>query len=287
MADILLQLSDSRAFALLSAALEPRYQCRRIQTLREVETYLPLGGPRGCVLGLFDKSIPAPLTELRSLRRKHPSLALILAADFSGREMDLYHLGRVNVDGVIRLEEKPSARDVLTVVNAALATCLAEVVVQTVAPDLPPIAQEAIRWTIERAESRPKVPDLAAALSLSPHTLLRELRAVEIATPRDLLLWARLIQASHLLERPSETVENVAFRLGYGTGSNLRKALKRHVGCSPTSLLERGGLAWTLSVFRREGLRQAGDAKTRWTTARSSRWRQATPAKGRPPRDSS
>ena len=277
MAEILLQLSDSRAYALLSAALDSRYQCRQIQSLKDVETYVPMGGPRGCVLGLFDKSAPPPLNDLRTLRRKHPTLALVLAADFSGREMDLYHLGRVNVDGVLRLEEKPSARQVLTVVNEALATCLAEVVVQTVAQDLPPIAQEAIRWTIERAESRPRVPDLAAALSLTPHTLLRELRAVELAAPRDLLLWARLIQASHLLERPSETVENVAFRLGYGTGSNLRKALKRHVGCSPTALLKRGGLAWTLGVFRREGLRQAGDTKTRWTTARSSRWRMATP----------
>ncbi len=280
MAEILLQISDPRAYALLSVALTPRYQCQRIDSLRDVEALVPRGGPRGCILGLYDKSVPAPLTSLRSLRRKHPSLALILAADFSGREMDLYHLGRVNVDGVIRLEEKPSARRVLAVVNEALATCLAEVVVQTVAPSLPSIAQEAIRWTIQRAESRPRVSDLAAALSLTPPRLLRELRAVEMATPRDLLLWARLIQASHLLERPNETVENVAFRLGYGTGSNLRKALKRHVGFSPTALLEHGGLAWTLSVFRREGLRRAGDTKTRWTTARSSRWKMTSPNRG-------
>lgn len=168
--------------------------------------------------------------------------------------MELYHLGKGGVGGIIQLEENPSARDILRVVDRALATSLAEVVIHTVARDLPPLGQEAIRWTIEKAEARPKVEDLAVGLGLSPGAFRRELRALNLAPPRSLLLWGRLIQATYLLERPYETVENVAFRLGYATGGALRKALKRHVKCSPTTLMKRGGLAWTLEAFQRNGL---------------------------------
>jgi AraC-like DNA-binding protein len=168
--------------------------------------------------------------------------------------MDLYHLGRLNVDGVIRMESQPSSRDILTVVDGAIAASLATLVILQAARDLPPMVQEAIRWAIEHAEDRPQVSELAAALALSPRVLSRETRALSLASPRALLLWGRLIRASHLLERPSETVESVAFHLGYATGGALGKALKRHVGSSPTNLLERGGLSWTLKVFRRQGL---------------------------------
>jgi transcriptional regulator GlxA family with amidase domain len=115
------------------------------------------------------------------------------------------------------------------------------------------LAQDAVRWAIEHAESRPQVSELAAALAMSPRALLREMKALNLGSPRALLLWARLIRASHLLERPSETVESVAFRLGYSTGGALGKALKRHVGYSPSELLRQGGLAWTLDVFQTNG----------------------------------
>jgi len=272
LAEILVVNADSRASAILVGALESRYTCRRILALREMEPLSPRRGPRGCILGLTDAGLAFLLTGLRRLRRQHPSLALLVAGDFSGREMHLYHLGRVSVDGVIRLEENPTPRQILASVDEALATRLADVAVHTVAQDLPPLAQEAVRWAIEHAESRPQVSDLAAALGLKPRTLLRTLRAAGLVPPRTLLLWGRLVQASHLLERPHGTVENVAFRLGYATAGALRKALKEHVGCTPTALQRRPGLAWTLSVFRRSGLRRGDASKIRWTNTGSSRW---------------
>jgi AraC-like DNA-binding protein len=181
-------------------------------------------------------------------------VAIVVASDFGGREMDLYHLGRLSVDGVIRMEDHPSSRDILSVVDRAIATSLATRVILRTAKDLPPLAQEAIRWAIEHAETSPQVSELAAALAMSPRVLLREMKILNLVSPRALLLWGRLIRASHLLERPSETVESVAFHLGYATGGALGKALKRHVGCNPTDLLKRGGLAWTLDVFQRKGL---------------------------------
>ena len=228
-----------------------------METFPELEALLQDTEAQGCILDIFDSASSITLTSLRRLRRRHPTLALIIASDFSGKEMDLYHLGRLSVDGVIRIEDQASSRDILSVVNNALAASLATLVVRNTAPDLAPIAQDAIRWVIEHAESRPRVSELSSALAMSPRAFLREMKTLDLVSPRTLLLWGRLIRASNLLERSSETVESVAFHLGYSTGGALGKALKRHVGCSPTELLERGGLTWTLEVFLRRGLRQS------------------------------
>jgi len=239
----------------LVGALDPPHGVRVVENFSEMEVLLQETEAQGCILDIFDSPSSIPLSSLRRLRRRYPTLALVIASDFSGKEMDLYHLGRLSVDGVIRMEDQASSRDILAVVDNALAASLATLVVRTTAPDLPPIAQDAIRWVIEHAESRPQVSELAAALAMSPRGFLREMKTLDLVSPRTLLLWGRLIRASNLLQRSSETVESVAFHLGYATGGALGKALKRHVGCSPTELLERGGLTWTLEVFRRQGLR--------------------------------
>jgi AraC-like DNA-binding protein len=196
-------------------------------------------------------------------------MALVVASDFSGREMELYHLGRLGIDGVIRTEAGLSGRDVLTVVDRALSAAVASRVLSAVGDDLPPLIQETIRWAIEHAETRPQVSELAAAVAMSSRVLRRELRAFDQMRPRDLLLWGRLIRASYLLERPSETVESVAFRLGYATGGALGKALKHHFGCSPTDLIGRGGLAWAMKALHQRGLRP-----TNWENEREAQpWR--------------
>jgi AraC-like DNA-binding protein len=251
--DIFLLPSDHRASAALTGALEPSHRVRPVQDFGELEALLQNTEPQVCVLDIFDPPPSVPLNALGRLRRRHPTVAIVIASDFSGRELDLYHLGRLRVDGVIRMEERPPAREILAVVDRAIAASLATRVALGPARHLPPLAQDAVRWAIEHAESRPQVSELAAALAMSPRALLREMKTLNLGSPRALLLWARLIRASHLLERPAETVESVAFRLGYSTGGALGKALKRHVGCSPSELLRQGGLDRTLDVFQKNG----------------------------------
>jgi AraC-like DNA-binding protein len=254
--DILLLQPDSRASAILSGALHPFFRVRTVRDLSALERQLRKGNPQVCLLDAFDSRPPITLSALRRLRRKHPAVALVVASDFTGREMTLYHLGRMNVDGVIRMEENPPAMNIRRVLDAAIVSALAEMVVQRIAGGLPTLGQEAIRWAIEHAEARTQVSQFAAALALSSRSLHREIQALNLASPRSLLLWGRLIRASHLLERPHETVESVAFQVGYATGGTLSKALKRHVGSSPTALLRRGGLTCTLDTFRKKTFRR-------------------------------
>jgi AraC-like DNA-binding protein len=264
---------DPRTRAILAGALEPEYELRSVRTWKELERVLRAKDPLGCILDIFNLSRVSALPALRKLRKEHPCLALIACADFSGREMELYRLGRISVDGVVRLEDEPSSRQILEVVDRAMVVTLASMVLRSAAPDQSPLVQECVRWAIEQAGARPQVSDLAAALALSPRSLARELKAAGVAPARTLLLWGRMIQASYLLSRSRVTVESVAFRLAYSSAGALRKALTRHVGCSPTSLLGRGGLAWTLEVFRREGLSREQHRKSRWASPRSPRWR--------------
>lgn len=181
-------------------------------------------------------------------------MALVVASDFSEKEMDLYHLGRLSVDGVIRLEDQPDRRAIRNAVNRAIASALAGRVIAAARNTLPPLGQEILRWSIEHAEARPQVSELAAALAMSPRVLRREMSDRGLPNPRAFLLWGRLVRAIDLLERPGETVEGVALQLGYATGGALRKALRRHTGMSPTALLAKGGLGWTLKMFLRDGL---------------------------------
>ncbi len=245
-------------------ALDPPYRVASVEGIEDLEARLQVSEPQACILDIFDPPPPIPLTSLGSLRRNHPTVALVIAAEFTGREMDLYHLGRLSVDGVIRLENRPHARDIRAVVDRAIAASLATRVIQEGDLDLPPLGQKAMRWAIEHAEHAPQVSDLAAAMAMSTRSFMREMKAAGLGSPRDLLLWGRLIRASHLLERPAETVESVAFRLGYSSGGALGKALNRHVGCSPTELLDQGGVAWTLGVFGRtlEGGRTPAGGRT-------------------------
>ena len=258
MSEIFLLQGNQRAVVALASALQPPHRVSVFESFSQLEHRLLSRMPNACVLDAFHFSSPEPLTSLRRIRLRHPALALVVASEFGGREMDLYFLGRLKVDGVIRLEDRPSSRDILNVMDRAMAASLATSVIEGVGAGLPPLGKAAIRWTIEHAETGPQVSELAAAMAMRPRLLLREMTDLNLMSPRAFLLWGRLIRASQLLERPHETVESVAFYLGYATGGALGKALKRHVGCSPTDLLRLGGLATTLDIFRRKALRPIG-----------------------------
>ena len=254
MDDIFLLQSDQRSGATLAAALEPRYRVRILTSLRDLEVLLRTSRPRACLLDVFHSARSVTLATLRRFRGRNPSMALVIASDFSGKEMDLYRLGRLNVDGVIRLEDRPDRRQIRRAVERAIVSSLATRVIATTQETVPPMAQEIIRWSIEHAEARPQVSDLASALAMSPRVLRKEMKTLDLPSPRAFLLWGRLVRAIDLLERPNETVEGVALRLGYATGGALRKAFRRHTGMSPTAVLAKGGLDWTLKTFLRNGL---------------------------------
>jgi AraC-like DNA-binding protein len=213
------------------------------------------------------------MSELRRLRGRFPEVAIVIYADFHGRELDLYDLGRMGVDGVILSREEDSHRRIRGAVDRALSTSLAKRVTAKLEHAVPGLGLRCIEWSVERAGECPQVSDLARQIRTSPRALTRELRGMGLPSPRHLLLWGRLLQAARMLDAIGTTVEDVAFQLGYATGASLGRALKEQTGFSPTELQEAGGLDAVLDTFVGSVLDGVQDEEDRgrWSTARVRR----------------
>ena len=84
MDDILVLPSDQRAAAALVGALDPPYRVGFVDGFDDLEARLQASEPLACILDIFDPAPPIPRNSLGNLRRSHPTVALIIAADFKG-----------------------------------------------------------------------------------------------------------------------------------------------------------------------------------------------------------
>src|SRR5688500_13853512 len=129
----------------------------------------------GCVVDIYHPSSPLSLADLQRLRRRIPPLAIVVHADFEDRELDLFELGRLKIDGVILTGTTDQVAETRRAVAGALAAAAALGVVAALEGRLHPLGMECLRWSIEHAEEAPSVEQLAEGLALSPAVLAREL----------------------------------------------------------------------------------------------------------------
>lgn len=273
MSALALYQPDARAEARLRDALSQEYR------LVECESWEHLWGVArseridGCVLDPYSDGEEPGRVRLRRFRRRFPDLVIVVFAEFQGRELDLYHLGRLGVDGVILSREERSHRRIRNAVGLALSASLASRIGERLDGTVPPLGVRCVEWAVKHAVECPQVRDLAAEVRMSPRALARELRSLGLPSPRQLLLWGRLVQATRMLDDPETTVEDAAFALGYATGASLGRAIKEQTGLSPTELSRAGGADSVVDAFVRlvtEGAREA-DRDRRWSTARVRR----------------
>ena len=90
------------------------------------------------------------------------------------------------------------------------------------------------QWAIERLEEPLTLADLARHASVSPRTFSRRFVEDTGHTPMQWILRARVDLARELLERTDLGVEQIAGRVGLGTGANLRLHFQRILGTSPS-----------------------------------------------------
>ena len=89
-------------------------------------------------------------------------------------------------------------------------------------------------WALERLESPLTVADLADNARVSTRTFSRRFVEDTGYTPMQWILRARVDLARELLERSDLGVEQIADRVGLGTGANLRMHFQRVLGTSPS-----------------------------------------------------
>jgi AraC-like DNA-binding protein len=268
---------DARALARISSALGGKHELVEYSdwgTFHEALDKLPSDG---CLIDPYRAGGSIDLGDIQRLRERHPSLAIIVYADFKGHEMDLYTLGRYQIDGVVPAGKSQSDLDVRETISEALASSVAARVGASLGRSLSPTALDGLKWAIEHSHRRPKVKDLAEALSHSTRSLAGALRKSGAPSPGRLLLWGKLFRAVHVLSDGHNTVEEVAYALGYSSGAALSRALRRETGHPPGEIQRRGGIGCLLDAFTRKEMRS--------TAARSGhRWRPVPPDSAtRPP----
>jgi len=205
----------------------------------------------GCVVDVDSPSRAQAFFEIRSLRTKHPDLALVAYADVSESDPALVQLGGLGVDGVVLARRPPWASGIRRAVEGALAAAGARSVGRALRGRCPAAAADALAWAVEHAAEGPPVARMAAALGHTQRSLAALLRTSGLPTPVRLLLWGRLLHAGALLGRDACTVEETALRLGYGAASSFGRAMKREAGCTPHEVARRGGMAFVQArLFR-------------------------------------
>ncbi|MFP3949272.1 MAG: helix-turn-helix domain-containing protein [Longimicrobiales bacterium] len=266
MAALALFQPDARSRARLSDALREYHELTFCQSWTDLWDTMVDGRLDGCIVDPHNSFDPVSLPEILHFRRRFPSTALIVSGEFTGRELDLYYLGRMGVDGVILAGADHDHRQLRGRVEMALSSWLAKRVADALEGILPPLGIRCVRWAIAHAEECPQVPDLVRAMRLSPRALSRELRSRGLPSPRHLLLWGRLFQAARMLEGSDVTVEEVAFRLGYATAASLGRAFRDRLDLSPSDLRhDQRSLRRVMDAFV-HSLEEREDLSRRWSS---------------------
>lgn len=99
--------------------------------------------------------------------------------------------------------------------------------------------------------AQPLTPADAARLYHGHANTLRvHLRAAGLPPLNQIIVWARLFRAAHLLGDPARAVESVAAALAYPSANALRNQLDRYAGLCPREVRAAGGLPALLQAFR-------------------------------------
>ena len=207
------------------------------------------------MIDIYHSAHPVSLSDPQHLRCRVPPLAIVVYADFRNRELDLFELGRLKVDGVIltgTTDQPPETRR-----GVAEALCAADPlgVTDALIGELHPLGSECLRWAVERAQDSPSLEHLAEALVLTSTGLALELLKRQLPSPARFIFWGRLFRAASLLSDADRRTEDVAFMPNYSSASALTRTLRRETGCSLRELRRHGTTACVLDGFLRRQVR--------------------------------
>jgi len=205
---------DARAAARLTAALSGEHGVSVHPIWDALHRALGEEDVDGCLLDADHPNRTDAAREIVHVRRRHKGLAIVALAERTSA-VDYYDLGGLGVDGVLFGSGNPG--EVRSVVHKALALARASTIEAALTDHLRSPGPEAVAWAVEHAGPDATTDRLAEAMGQSPRGLRQALRAAELPPPSRVLLWGRLLLAGARLAQDGQTVEEVAFSLGYST----------------------------------------------------------------------
>jgi AraC-like DNA-binding protein len=243
----LLQLNPTSA-ARIQDALSTSHELILFSEWAQLAHALESEGWDGCLIDPFALTPAIPTSELKRMRVRHPDLLIVVFADFTGRGAQMTMLGRI-LDEIIVAGVEDDIESIRRVVSNALGHALARRLRSALTAELVGIEAEALVWSARNAGTRPRVAHLARSLNESSRSLSDRLRSEGACTARSLLLWGRLFRAGQMLGRGRNTVQSVAFALGYSADSAFRKTVRAHLGVPPSRVPENGGFDLVIHKF--------------------------------------
>ena len=103
-----------------------------------------------------------------------------------------------------------------------------------------PVVERFEHWARKRLHQGFSLGDAARAIGASERTLARRMRSVLGKTPLSYFQDLRVERAVHLLRTGSESIDQIAARIGYADGVTLRTLLRRKLGRGVRELRARG-----------------------------------------------
>lgn len=193
--------------------------------------------------------VPEPDEGIADLRRRFPSLAIVLVFRPHADRIMLLRLGRASI---ANLEIVPGGSVRLELARAlarASDACVRSTALRTLGLRMPPPQRHVVRGALDAALLGWNTEELAEWSGWTRAHLSVRLKEAGLPSAGRLLLWARLLHASQWLSEPGRTAESVSRQLGYANGAVFRRALRNYLGGTPTDVVERGGLDYALALF--------------------------------------
>jgi AraC-like DNA-binding protein len=198
-------------------------------------------------------------TAVAAVRSGLPSVPVIAyIADGDTSSSDILAMARAGVHDLVRAGFDDVGFALGTALASATANCATETVRTELEQLVPRDAWPFVSYCLTRAHGAISIRTAAEALGLDRRTLVRRLDRAGLPHPRRIAGWCRVIAAARLLDEPIYTLEQVALRLDFPSGTALRNMLRRYTGLRPREIRENGGVRCVMHLLKRE-----------WTGARA------------------
>jgi AraC-like DNA-binding protein len=196
------------------------------------------------------EDVSAAVTGVRGGLPSVPVIAYIADSDTSSG--DILAMARAGVHDLVRAGFDDAGFALAAALASATANCATETVRGELEHLVPREAWPFVSWCLTRAHGAISIRSAAEALGLDRRTLVRRLGRAGLPHPRRIAGWCRVIAAARLLDEPIYTLEQVALRLDFPSGTSLRNMLRRYTGLRPREIRENGGVRCVIHLLKRE-----------------------------------
>lgn len=243
-------VADDAAYETARVACETRLSPVRVENAAQLWQLLPPEEP-SIVLAEISAS-PGGLStdELRELRTRFPwTTRVLLLPLLSGQTRTLSSLICTGVDEVV----VTGFFDTVNCVRAALAGAELRMAGKEAHAALParlsPLLERLVRTALVHVSECLAADDLAESEQRQIRALERRIRGQCRLTLREILLWARLLVATYLLEHSCWPVALIAWKVGFQESASLHRALRNRAGIRASELRAPGTLRAMCGLF--------------------------------------